>query len=97
MAALAMVQTAVGLLQKALPAIPMGSDAHGDVLKAVSTLSKHVSDANGTQSQIAQLMQVIQQTAQSKPQEALARIAPNAPPAMPPNPAAPPPGMGMAA
>lgn len=88
LAALSMVQTAVGLLQKALPAIPMGTPAHNDVLKSVSTLSKHVADAHDSQSQIQQLMAAIQQTAAAKPQEALARLAatsPAVPPALPPS------------
>ena len=39
---LSMVREAVRLLQQALPGIPLGSDPHKDVLKAITSLSKSV-------------------------------------------------------
>jgi len=91
MAALSKIKSALTLLQEALPAIPLGSDVHSDILKAVSTLAKHAGDSNqgqGTdQQQITQLMALIQRLAQQKPNAALANLSPNAPPATPPPPA----------
>jgi len=103
MAAVSKIKSALTLLQEALPAIPMGSDVHGDVLKAVSMLAKHASsDQQGTdQQQITQLMALMQKLAQQRPNAALANLAPNAPPAMPPppepgGPPGGPPGLPMA-
>jgi|SRR5271157_968974 len=103
LAAISKVKSAVTLLQEALPAIPMGSDVHNDVLKAVGMLAKHADTQQGTdQSQITQLMAMIQKLATQQPNAALQRLSqppsPNASPALPPPPAPPgPPGMGMAA
>ncbi len=103
---MAKVKTALTLLQEALPAIPLGSEAHTDILKTVSTLAKHVPEqGTGDQQQIGQLMAVIQKLVQQKPNAALAGMAPppNASPALPPSPMPPPgagtapPGAGMAA
>jgi hypothetical protein len=106
LAAMSNVKTAVTLLQEALPAIPLGSALHGEVLKVIGSLGKHVGqqDAND-QSQITQLQALIQKLSQQQPNAALARLAqqnPNAPPAMPqtqaPGGAAgAPPGVPMAA
>jgi len=101
LAALAKIKTALMLLQEALPAIPLGSDAHSDILKTVAMLAKHVPDAGqgGDQQQITQLQQLIQKLAQQQPNAALARIAQpaaNAQPALP-QPASPPADMPMAA
>lgn len=41
----AKLKTAVELLQSCLAIIPLGSDAHGDVLKAVTMLAKHVGES----------------------------------------------------
>lgn len=51
-AAAGMTGVKLGLeaLQKALPTLPMGSDLHSSVLKAVSDISKHVGDAGAGQS-----------------------------------------------
>lgn len=92
LAAISKVKSAVTLLQEALPAIPMGSDVHTDVLKAVGMLAKHSDQGQATdQSQITQLMAMIQKLATQQPNAALQRLAhppgPNAPPALPPPPA----------
>jgi len=97
LAAASKVKSAVTLLQEALPAIPMGSDVHNDVLKAVGMLAKHAESQPATdQSQITQLMALIQKLATQQPNAALQRMAappaPNAPPALPPPPAPPPGG-----
>lgn len=95
LAAVSKVKSAVTLLQEALPAIPMGSDVHNDVLKAVGMLAKHAESQPATdQSQITQLMALIQKLATQQPNAALQRLAqpPNAPPALPPPPAPPPGG-----
>ncbi|HTS05455.1 MAG TPA: hypothetical protein VMP68_07720 [Candidatus Eisenbacteria bacterium] len=108
LAAASKVKSAVTLLQEALPAIPMGSDVHNDVLKAVGMLAKHAENQPATdQSQITQLMALIQRLATQQPNAALQRMAqpasPNAPPALPPPPAPMPggpagaPGVGAAA
>jgi len=91
LAAASKVKSAVTLLQEALPAIPMGSDVHNDVLKAVAMLAKHSENQPATdQSQITQLMALIQKLATQQPNAALQRMAapssPNAPPALPPPP-----------
>jgi len=108
LAAASKVKSAVTLLQEALPAIPMGSDVHNDVLKAVGMLAKHAENQPATdQSQITQLMALIQRLATQQPNAALQRMAqpasPNSPPALPPPPAPMPggpagaPGVGAAA
>lgn len=95
LAAISKLKSAVTLLQEALPAIPMGSDVHNDVLKAVGILAKHAQTQQGTdQSQITQLMGLIQKLATQQPNAALQKLAqppgPNASPALPPPSAAPP-------
>lgn len=44
LAAIAKVKTALTLIQTALPSIPMGSDFHNDILKALPLLTKHIPD-----------------------------------------------------
>jgi hypothetical protein len=94
LAAFSKVKTAISLLQESLPALPLGSAVHSDILKAVGMLAKHADthDIND-QSQITQLQALIQKLAQQQPNAALARMAqqnPNAPPATLPTPIAPP-------
>src|SRR5271157_1187095 len=101
LAAISKVKSAVTLLQEALPAIPMGSDVHTDVLKAVGMLAKHSDQGQATdQSQITQLMAMIQKLATQQPNAALQRMAqppsPTASPALPPPPAPPMGGPGGA-
>jgi|SRR5271163_1737830 len=96
LAAVSKLKTAITLLQEALPAIPLGSGVHTDVLKAVGMLAKHAdNDHADDQQQITQLQALIQKLAQQQPNAALSRLAqanPNAPPATP----QPPPGPGGA-
>lgn len=96
------IKTALDALQKALPAIPMGTELHKAVLDAVSKIGKHMTEAaNNPQMKMQNLLQMIQQAKAQQPNAALAGLAggggapPPAPPAMPP-PAAPP-GQQMAA
>lgn len=91
--ALSLVRNAVEMMQKALPMIPMGSPLHGDLLKATSTISKHMEQAGGGNKGVdmQSLLQMARQSSQQSPMQALNRLhpAPNAAPAMPS--AAPPP------
>jgi uncharacterized phage infection (PIP) family protein YhgE len=94
LAAFSKVKSAVTLLQEALPAIPMGSDFHNDILKALGIVAKHAQSQQGTdQSQITNLMGLIQKLATQQPNAALQEMAkpapPNASPALPPPSAAP--------
>ena len=94
LAALSKVKSALMLLQEALPALPMGSALHTDVLNTVAKLAKSMPDqagpGTGDQSQIAALQQLIAKMAQQQPNNALASIAggggagPGAPPVLPP-------------
>jgi hypothetical protein len=94
LAAVSKLKTAITLLQESLPAIPLGSDVHTDVLKAVGMLAKHAdSHESNDQQQITQLQALIQKLAQQQPNAALARLSqmnPNTPPALP----TPPPPQG---
>lgn len=91
--AMSLVRNALEMLQKALPLIPMGSPQHSDLLKAVSSISKHMDSSEGNKGvDIQSLLQMARQASQQSPVQALNRMhppAPNAPPAMPtPPPAA---------
>lgn len=89
--ALSLVRNAVEMMQKALPMIPMGSPLHGDLLKATSTISKHMEQGQGNKGvDVQSLLQMARQASQQSPLAALNRMhpAPNAAPAMP---SAPPP------
>lgn len=94
--ALSLVRNAVEMMQKALPMIPMGSPLHGDLLKATSTISKHMEQQGGNKGvDVQSLLQMARQNAQQSPLGALNRLHPpaaNAPPAMPS--AEPPPPAG---
>jgi len=91
------VKTALELLQKALGTVPMGSDLHMSVLKAVTDLSKHMADLPsqpGSQEVVQQLAQLARQ-AQSGGGNPLAGMMPGAgahpggpPPGGAPNPLA---------
>jgi hypothetical protein len=79
------VKNALNLLQRALPNIPMGSPIHADILKTVSTLSKHAQDAGGDHSlQMQSLLSMVKSMGQNPMQNALAKMmpSPNAAPAM---------------
>lgn len=82
------VKTALELLQKALGSVPLGSDLHMSVLKAVTDLSKHMNDLPsqpGGQDVVQQLAQLARQ-AQSGGANPLAGMMPGA--------GGPPPGGG---
>jgi hypothetical protein len=91
-AAQGMAKVKVGLeaLQAALPMIPMGSELHADLMKAVSSISKHLSQGadQGGGAQIQQLLDLIR-TAKTQ----------GGPPVAPPGgggaPPMAPPGMGV--
>lgn len=85
------VKAALEMLQRAQVMIPLGSELHTDVLKSVSSLSKHVGKvAGGTDPQalIQQLMQAAREARMQPPPGAMVGGGPPggapAPPAMPP-------------
>ena len=90
-AAQGMAKVKVGLeaLQAALPMIPMGSELHADLMKAVSSISKHLQQ-DGAQGGGAQIQQLLDMIRTAKTQ--------GGPPAAPPGgggaPPMAPPGMG---
>jgi hypothetical protein len=89
---LSQVKTALEMLQKALPGLPMGDPVHTAVLKAVSDLTKHV--AAGADDQSDKIQQLVQAArgAQTNPQgAALAQMFPGGGGGG--SPAPPPPGM----
>jgi len=74
------VKTALELLQKALGTVPLGSELHMAVLKAVTDLSKHMNDLPsqpGSQEVIQQLAQLARQ-AQAGGANPLAGMMPGA-------------------
>ena len=74
---LAQVRTAVEMLQKSLQGLPMGSPEHTDVMKAISTLSKHVGQQQDDQGAKVQQLAELARSAQTNPQAgALARMFP---------------------
>lgn len=57
---LSKVKIGLEALQAALPMLPMGGELHADVMKAVSTISKHLQDqSQGGGNQIQQLMEMM--------------------------------------
>jgi hypothetical protein len=87
------VKTALEMLQKALPGIPMGSELHSEVMKAITGISKKMTagDQGGNGDMMQQLVQLAR-SAQTDPARAAAmrQMAP-APGGMPAG-MAPPPG-----
>lgn len=63
------VKVGVEALQKALPALPMGSELHTAILKAIESISKHIDQGmgGGAGSQIQQLI-AMARDAQTQPQ-----------------------------
>jgi enamine deaminase RidA (YjgF/YER057c/UK114 family) len=95
--ALTALQVGLEALQKALPGLPMGTDLHTKVLKAVQDLSKAVAEAGAAQDQSAKMQQLVAmaRSAQQQPnQQAMMRAFPANQNASPPPAAA---GGGMAA
>lgn len=83
------ITSGLKFLQRALPNLPMGSDLHTDILKAVMSISKHASqpgEPEGPQAQNIQSM--ARQMGQNAHQVAAMRqvgggpTSPGAPPAM---------------
>ena len=81
------VKTALEMLQKALPGIPMGSDLHKEVMKAISGISKNMTGDSGGGDVMQQLAQLAR-SAQADPARAAAMRA------VPPTPGGMPAGMG---
>ena len=97
------IKTALDALQKALPAVPMGTELHKAVMDAISKIGKHMTEAsNNPQMKLHNLLQMVQSLKGQQPNAALAGMAggaggqPPTPPALMPPPAAPP-GQQMAA
>lgn len=86
--ALSLVRNGLEMFQKALPMIPMGSPLHGDLLKATSSVSKHMEQSAANKGvDVQSLLQMARQNSQQSPLDALNRLhpaPPNAAPAMPP-------------
>lgn len=84
--ALSLVRNALEMLQKALPMIPMGSPQHGDLLKAIGIISKHMEHDEGNKGvDLQSLLQMARGASQQSPVQAANRMfpAPTAAPAMP--------------
>lgn len=90
--ALSLVRNGLEMFQKALPMIPMGAPLHSDLLKAVSSVSKHMEQSQANKGvDVQSLLQMARQNSQQSPVEALNRLHPAQPaaaPAMPTPPAA---------
>jgi hypothetical protein len=88
------VKLGLKALQEALPSIPIGSELHQAVLKAVGDIGKHI-DQGGPGDQSGMMQQLVQmaRSAQGAPPQAAAmqRAFPTAPP--PAGGGAPPPAM----
>jgi hypothetical protein len=89
------VKLAVEMLQHTLPGIPMGSELHSAILKAVADISKHLDKGPDDASQIVQQLSQLARSQQQNPQQqqAMQRLFPQ--PAVagagaPPTPAPPP-------
>ena len=88
------VKVGLEALQKALPTLPMGSDLHSSVLKAISDISKHVGSEGLPQPDQGDKIQALLALARNAggagaPPPGLGPMAPPAP--VPPGP--PPPGL----
>ena len=97
-AAQGMAKVKVGLeaLQSALPMVPMGSELHADLMKAVSSISKHLQQ-DGAQggAQIQQLLDMIRTAKTQGGPPAAPPGGGGAPPMAPPGMGAPPPPPAM--
>jgi hypothetical protein len=79
-AAMMQIKNAVEMLQKALPAIPMGTPLHEKVLKVTGELAKELSQTGGGENQALQLQSLVQQLrsqSQQQPLSALSKLYPN--------------------
>lgn len=61
------VKLALEALQKALPGLPMGSDLHTVVLKAVSDIAKHMNKGGSSQQDVMQQLVALARQQQTKP------------------------------
>ena len=89
--ALSLVRNGLEMFQKALPMIPMGAPLHSDILKAVSSVSKHMEQSSQNKGvDVQSLLQMARQSSQASPMDALNRLHPGQPqaPAMPASPPA---------
>jgi hypothetical protein len=91
-AAMSSVRNALNDLQKALPGIPMGTELHTSVLKAVGDISKHLDSTDKEPNKgvdIQQLAMRAREMSQASPQAALLKAISGGqgggpqPPAMP--------------
>jgi len=87
--AVAAVKMALEALQKALPGLPMGSELHTEVLKAVGGIAKHLEQSQGDAGSVLQQLSAMAKQAQADPQRAamLRALSPQpggAPPPAPP-------------
>jgi len=86
------LKMALEMLQKALPGVPMGTELHEAVLKAVTNIGKHMGEmAQSQQEKGKALLEMLMKLKQQGPNQALAGMA--APPPGAPPPGGPPAGM----
>ena len=67
---MAKVKLGLEALQAALPMIPMGSELHTDLMKAVSSITKHLGDKGGEGGGGAQIQQLLEMLRNAKMQGA---------------------------
>jgi len=98
------VKTGVEALQKALPMLPMGSELHTAILKAITDISKHMDQnmGGGPQAVIQQLAQMARDQQQNPQRQAMMSMMSGGGSAAPPAPGgggggAPPSPMSIAA
>ena len=87
---MAKVKIAVGILQEALGTLPLGSEMHTEILKAVSNITKHMDGGGVSPSEMIQQMSALAQKARAAP-PAVPSLQGGAPPpgaGAPPSPAA---------
>lgn len=74
-AALTKVKAAMKMLEEALPLIPMGNEAHTDILDALKKFSKHMkTDGGNAQQESASLQSAAQNIAKQAPMANMARM-----------------------
>jgi hypothetical protein len=88
--AISAVKAALEAMQKAIPGLPMGSDLHTAVLKAITDISKHIGETGGDPSGIIQQLAQLAQQQKQAPQAAAAMrpFSPVPPPGAAPAPPA---------
>jgi hypothetical protein len=73
-AALTKVKAAMKMLEEALPLIPMGNEAHTDILDALKKFSKHMKTDSNPQQESASLQSAAQNVAKNAPMAAMAKM-----------------------